>query len=82
MTTVDEVLTVKETAKVLRTNPSFVYQLIKKGFLPALKLGQLKVRRSTLMNFIESCEGKDFTDLDHVKDLEFEKIEEEDEKCC
>lgn len=57
MTTVDEVLTVKETAKVLRTNTSFVYQLIKKGFLPALKLGQLKVRRSTLMNFIESCEG-------------------------
>ena len=52
MTTVDEVLTVKETAKVLRTNTSFVYQLIKKGFLPALKLGQLKVRRSTLMNFI------------------------------
>ncbi|MCB6493116.1 helix-turn-helix domain-containing protein [Coprococcus sp. CLA-AA-H190] len=81
MTTVDEVLTVKETAKVLRTNTSFVYQLIKKGFLPALKLGQLKVRRSTLMNFIESCEGKDFSDLDHVKDLEFEKITEE-EKCC
>ena len=52
-----------------------------KGFLPALKLGQLKVRRSTLMNFIESCEGKDFSDLDHVKDLEFEKITEE-EKCC
>ena len=24
---------------------------------------------------------KDFTDLDHVKDLEFEKIAEE-EKCC
>ena len=46
-----------------------------------MKLGQLKVRRSTLMNFIESCEGKDFTDLDHVKDLEFEKITEE-EKCC
>ena len=46
-----------------------------------MKLGQLKVRRSTLMNFIENCEGKDFSDLDHVKDLEFEKITEE-EKCC
>lgn len=70
----DEVLTVKETAKILKTNTSYVYSLIKKGFLPAMKLGQLKVRRSTLMQFLEKYEGKDLTDLDNVKDLDGVKV--------
>ena len=26
---------VKEVAEILKTNPAFVYELIKKGFLPA-----------------------------------------------
>ena len=34
----DILYTVSETAKLLKTNTNYVYELIKLGFLPALKL--------------------------------------------
>lgn len=46
--------TVKETANILRVNPSMVYELIKNRKLPYLLLGQKKVRGSDLERFIES----------------------------
>ena len=55
----DILYNVKEVAEILKTNPAFVYELIKKGFLPALKLRSLKVRKTTLLNFLEKYEGKD-----------------------
>lgn len=76
----DILYTVKEVAEVLKTNPSFVYELIKKGFLPALKLRSLKVRKTTLIKFLEEYEGKDFTDINNVKELELENVVECDEK--
>lgn len=70
----EEVLyTVKETSKLLKTNPNYIYELIKKGFLPALKLGNLKIRRSAILEFLKKNEGLDLTDLTNIKKLEKEE---------
>lgn len=45
--------TVKEVAKILRTNPATVYVYINNGSLPGLRLGSIKVRGSDLEQFIE-----------------------------
>lgn len=65
----DILYTVSEVAKLIKTNTNYVYELIKKGFLPALKLGSYKVRRAALLEFLEKYEGKDLTDLNNVVDL-------------
>ena len=64
--------TVAETSKILKTNTSYVYNLIKLGFLPALKLGSYKIRRSSLEDFLQEYENKDLTDLKDIKDLKKE----------
>ncbi len=61
--------TVAETAKILKTNTSYIYSLIKLGFLPALKLGSYKIRRNTLEKFLQEYENKDLTDLTNIKEL-------------
>ena len=66
----DVLYTVAETAKLLKTNPNYVYELIKKGLLPALKLGSWKIRRTSLLEFLAKHEGQDLTDLNNIKDLE------------
>lgn len=66
----DILYTVKETSELLKTNTNYVYELIKKGMLPALKLGSFKIRRSTILDFLEKNEGKDLTDLNNIKKLE------------
>lgn len=50
--------TVTEVAKLLKVNRTFVYDLINRGELPAVKIGSLKIRRTTLEMFIEQLEGK------------------------
>lgn len=69
----DVLYTVKETSKLLKTNPNYIYELIKKGFLPALKLGCFKIRRSAILEFLEKNEGLDLTDLTNIKKLETEE---------
>lgn len=66
----DILYTVSETAKLLKTNTNYVYELIKQGFLPALKLGSFKIRKSSLNNFLREYEGQDLTDLKNIKKLE------------
>ena len=61
--------TVKETSVALGVNVHIVYNLIKKGLLPALKLGSLKIRKETLQEFISKYEGMDLSDLDNIKEL-------------
>lgn len=61
--------TVKEVAEIIHTNPSYVYGLIRMGYLPAMKLGSYKVRAEALDNFLKEAEGKDLTDLHDVKTL-------------
>lgn len=66
----DILYTVKEASELLKTNTNYVYELIKKGMLPALKLGSFKIRRSTILDFLEKNEGNDLTDLNNIKKLE------------
>ena len=61
--------TVKEASTILGVNVHVVYDLIKKGLLPALKLGSLKIRKETLEGFIKNYEGMDLSDLDNIKEL-------------
>lgn len=63
-----ELFTVKEVAKILKINVNGVYELIKKGHIQCLKLGSIKVTSRELERFISYAEGKDFTDIDDVKE--------------
>jgi len=68
---VDDVLyTVSEVSKLIKTNPAYVYELIKAGHLPVLKLGSMKIRKVTLDRFLEKNEGNDLTNPFDVKKLE------------
>lgn len=66
-------LTIKDVSKILKVNVSFVYDLIKKGHLQALKLGSMKITNVELDRFILSASGSDFTDLDNVIPLQNKK---------
>ena len=61
--------TVKDVSITLGVNIHVVYNLIKKGLLPAMKLGSLKVRKQTLEAFLEKYEGMDLTNLDNISEL-------------
>lgn len=67
----DMLYTVAEVSKILKTNTGYVYSLIKAGLIPALKLGSLKIRRQALLDFLQRYEGKDLSDPDDVKALNF-----------
>lgn len=62
--------TVKEVAMLLKTNVDYVHKLRKAGLLPFLKLGQYKVRRESLIEFLKHYEGKDLTDPFDIKELD------------
>lgn len=64
-----QLYTVKEISRIIHTNPSYVYGLIRKGFLPAMKLGSYKIREEALQKFLQQAEGMDLTDLNDVKEL-------------
>lgn len=64
--------TVEEVATILKVNKNAVYDLIRKGFLKALKLGRLKVTRPTLLSFLREYNGKDLSDLENIKELTFQ----------
>jgi len=52
----DELLTIKQAAKVLKTNPNAVYDLIRQKRLKALQLGSWKIRAFTLQQFLVDIE--------------------------
>lgn len=62
--------TVKEVAMLLKTNVDYVHKLRKAGLLPFLKLGQYKVRRESLIEFLKRYEGKDLTNPFDIKELD------------
>ena len=62
----EPIYTVKEVSILLKTDEPMVRRLIDKGFLKALKLGRLKVRKEEIERFLAWAEGKDFTNLDNV----------------
>lgn len=61
--------TVHEVSKILKTNPGYVYSLIREGLIPALKLGCLKIRRQALLKFLLRYEDKDLSDPNNVTGL-------------
>lgn len=65
------VYTVPEAAKLLKVDQFTVRSLIKKGYIQALKLGRLKIRKLEIDRFLEWAQGKDFSNLDEVKELTF-----------
>lgn len=64
------IYSVKEVAKILHTSPNYVYSLIEKGYLPAIKLGSVKVLKTSLENFLKENKGKDFSNLSNVDNLD------------
>ena len=76
----DVIYTVAETAKLLKTNPAYIYKLINAGILPALRLGGMKIRKAALLEFLKKYEGKDLRDVNNIKEMEVEKNETEEEK--
>ncbi len=63
------IYTVKEVATILHSSPNYIYDLISKGYLPAIKLGSLKVLKSSLERFLIQNEGNDLSDINNVKKL-------------
>lgn len=67
----DMLYTVAEASKLIKSNPTYVYELIKAGLLPVLKLGSYKIRKQSLLNFLEKYEGKDLTDPKDITEIKF-----------
>ena len=69
-----QIYTVKEVSKILKVNVHKVYDLIKSGLLPALKLGSLKVREESLNEFITKYDGYDLTDFNNPVKLDLQTV--------
>lgn len=68
------IYTVKEVAAMLHTSPNYIYTLIDKGCLPAIKLGSVKILKSTLIKFLIDNEGKDLSDINCIKKLDVSSL--------
>ena len=64
------IFSVHEVAKMLHSSPNYVYKLIHNGYLPAIKLGSVKVIKSNLLKFLIENEGKDLSDINCIKKLD------------
>ncbi|MBR2248424.1 MAG: helix-turn-helix domain-containing protein [Bacilli bacterium] len=64
------IYTVHEVAKILHSSPNYVYKLIEYGYLPAIKLGSIKVLKSSLEQFLIENQGNDLSNLNLIKKLE------------
>lgn len=71
----DILYTAKEVAELLKTNVDYVHKLRKSGVLPCLKLGQYKVRKQALLDFLSKYEGMDVTDPFNIKELGYGESE-------
>ena len=72
----DYLLSIADAAKRLgiKSDRNYVYELVKKGYLKAIKLKSLKIRNSELNRFMEEYDGKDLSDLDNIKELEMSQL--------
>ena len=62
----DILYTVKEVATLIKTNTGYVYRLLDAGLLPCLKLGNRKIRKTALLEFLEKYEGMDLTNPENI----------------
>lgn len=65
----DVLYTVPEVAAILKTNVDYVYKLQKSGLVKFIKIGRLKCRRSTLLEFLAKYDGCDISDPFNVQDV-------------
>ncbi len=70
------VYTVREVATILHTSPNYVYKLIDKGFLPAIKLRSVRVLKQSLEHFLIINQGKDLSNMNEIKKLEIFNLED------
>lgn len=63
------IYSVQETAKILHSSPNYIYELIKKGKLKAVKLKSVKILKSTLEDFLKTNEGNDLSDIDNIRKI-------------
>ena len=63
------IYTVQEVAKLLHSSPNYIYELINRGYLPAIKLGSIKILKSSLEHFLIENEGRDFSDFNNIKTI-------------
>lgn len=68
------IYTVQEVASLLHSSPNYIYALIEKGYLPAVKLGSIKILKTSLENFLIENEGQDLSDINNVKKLKLEMV--------
>ena len=67
------IYTVQEVAKILHSSPNYIYKLIENGYLPAIKLGSIKVLKPTLESFLINNEGNDLSDLNNITKISMVK---------
>ncbi len=67
------IYTVHEVAKILHSSPNYVYKLIEYGYLPAIKLGSIKILKSSLEKFLIENQENDLSNLNLIKDLKVKK---------
>ena len=63
------IYTTHEVAKILHSSPNYIYELIKKGKLKAVKLKSLKIRKTAWEEFLQENEGNDLSDIDNVRKI-------------
>lgn len=63
------IYTVQEVAKLLHSSPNYIYDLINREYLPAIKLGSIKILKSSLEQFLIENEGKDLSDFNNIKPI-------------
>ena len=63
------IFTVKEVSEILHSSPNYIYSLIEKGYLPAIKLGSMKILKSTLERFLIENEVNDLSDINNIKKI-------------
>ena len=70
------VYSAQEAAKILHSSPNYIYELVKKGKLKAVKLKSIKILKSTLEDFLKENEGNDLSDIDNIRKISvYENIE-------
>lgn len=68
LTTTQLLYTIKEVAKIFKTNVSYIHRLRKVGLLKCLKLGSYKVSHKTIEQFLQKYEGYDLSNPSNIKE--------------
>lgn len=65
----EELYTMKEVSKILKCSINKVHEYRKSGLLKVIKLGNYKVTKTSLNDFLTRYDGMDITDPYHIKGL-------------